>query len=176
MRPPYPNTTHRRAHQKRPIQIRNTSIRSTSLLRTPKQLSSYRTPKNSTQAPDEKYRRIHGSILPDAEDLGDERRKQRVVPASGEIVDNDESQPERERGRGGAGEPEGEDAGCGEEERQDERVLSTEAVAGVTHQDARDGVDGVAGGEEVATFGGGEAEDYGVGGDKGEGELGTSRL
>ncbi len=176
MSPPYPNTTHRRAHQECPIQIRNTSIRSTPLFLTPEQLSSNRTPKNSAQAPDEKYPRIHSSILPDSKDLGDERRKQRVVPTGGEIVDHDESQPEREGGRGGAGEPEREDAGCGEEERQEERVLSTEAVAGVADQDARDGVDGVAGGEEVATFGGGEPEDYCVGGDKGEGELGAGRL
>jgi len=179
MSPPYPNTTHRRAHQECSIPIRNTSIRSTSLLRTPKQLPSNRTPKNSAQAPHEKDKRIHSSILPDAKDLGDERRKQRIVPAGRETVERDESQPERERGRGGyedAGEPEGEDAGCGEEERQDKRVLPTEAVAGVAGQDARHGVDGVAGGEKVATFGGGEAEDYGVGGNEGEGELGAGRL
>lgn len=134
MSPPYPNTTHRRAHQECPIPIRNTNIRSTSLLRTPEQLPSNRTPKNSAQTPYEKYKRIHSSVLPDAEDLGDERRKQRIVPAGRETVEHDESQPERERGRGGcedAGEPEGEDAGCGEEERQDKRVLLTEAVAGV---------------------------------------------
>ena len=84
------------------------------------------------------------------------------------------------RGRGGccedAGEPEGEDAGCGEEERQDERVLPTEPVAGVASQDARHGVDGVGGCEKVAAFGGGEAENYGVGGNEGEGELGAGRL
>ena len=83
------------------------------------------------------------------------------------------------RGRGGcedAGEPEGEDAGCGEEERQDKRILPTKPVAGVTGQDARHGIDGVAGGEKVATFGGREAENYSVGGNEGEGELGAGRL
>ena len=179
MSPPYTYTTHRRAHQECPIPIRNISIRSTSLLRTPEQLPSNRTPKNSAQPPYEKYKRIHSSILPDAEDLGDERRKQRIVPAGRETVEHDESQPEREGGRGArqdAGEPEGEDAGCGKEERQNKRVLPTETVAGVAGQDARHGVDGVAGGEKVAPFGGGEAEDYGVGGYEGEGELGAGRL
>ncbi|KAL9613215.1 MAG: hypothetical protein Q9167_002231 [Letrouitia subvulpina] len=165
MSPPYPNTTHRRAHQECPVPICNTSIRPTSLLRTPEQLSSNRTPKNSAQPPYEKYKRIHSSILPDAEDLGDERRKQRI--------------PEREGGLGGcenAGEPKGEDAGCGEKERQNKRVLPTQAVAGIAGQDARHSVDGVAGSEKVATFRGGETEDYGVGGNEGEGELGASRL
>lgn len=100
MSPPYPNTTHRRPHQECTIPIRNTSIRSTSLLRAPEQLPSNRTPKHSAQAPYKKYKRIHSSILPDAEDLGDERRKQRIVPAGRETVEHDESQPERERGRG----------------------------------------------------------------------------
>ncbi len=179
MSPPYPNTTRRRTHQECPIPIRNTSIRSTSLLRTPEQLPSNRTPKNSAQAPYEKYKRIHSSVLPDAEDLGDERRKQRIIPAGRETVEHDESQPERVRGRGGcedAREPEGEDAGCGEEERQDKRVLPTEPVAGVAGQDARHGVDGVGGREKVATFGGGEPKNYGVGGNEGEGELGAGRL
>ena len=75
------------------------------------------------------------------------------------------------RGRGGcedAGEPEGEDAGCGEEERQDKRVLPTKSVAGVARQDARHGVNGVGGREKVAAFGGGEAKNYGVGGNEGE--------
>ena len=90
----------------------------------------------------------------------DERRKQRIVPAGRETVEHDESQPERVRGRGGcedAGEPEGEDAECGEEERQEKRVLPTKPVAGVARQDARHGVDGVGGREKVATFGGGKA-------------------
>lgn len=137
--PPYPNTTRRRAHQECSIPIRNTGVRLTSLLRTPEQLPSNRTPKNSAQSPYEKYKRIHSGILPDAKHLGDERRKQRIVPAGRETVEHDESQPEREGGRCGyedAGEPEGEDAGCGEEERQDKRVLPTEAVAGVASQDA----------------------------------------
>ena len=118
--------------------------------------------------------------MPDAKDLGDERREQRIVPAGREAVERDKSQPEREGGRRGvckdAGDPEGEDAGRGEEERQDKRVLPAEAVAGVARQDARHGVDGVAGGEEVGAFGGSEADDYGVGGNEGEGELGASRL
>ena len=179
MSPPYPNTTHRRARQESPIPICNESIRSTSLLRIPEQLPSNRTPKNSAQAPYEKYKRIHSSKLPDAEELGDERRKQRIVPAGRKTVEHDESQPEREGGRGGCedtGQPEGEDAGCGEEERQDKRVLPTEAVAGVTGKDATHGVDGVASGEKIATFGGGVAEDYGVGGNEGEGELCAGRL
>lgn len=138
-----------------------------------------RTPKNSPQAPDEKDKGIHSSILPDAEDFGDERREQRVVPAGGKTVEHDESQPEREGGRSGgedAGEPEGENAACGKQERQDKRVLPAETVTGVAGQDARDSVDGVTGGEEVATSGGGEAEDYGVGRNKGEGELSAGRL
>ena len=118
--------------------------------------------------------------MPDAKDLRDERRKQRIVPAGRKTVEHDESQPERVRGRGGccedAGEPEGEDAGCGEEKRQDERVLPTEPVAGVARQDACHGVDGVGGREKVATFGRGEAKDYGVGGNEGEGELGAGGL
>ena len=149
MSPPYPNTTQRCARQECPIPIRNSNIRSTSLLRTPKQLPSNRTPENSTQSPNEKYKSIHSCILPDAKDFRDERRKQRIVPAGRKTVEDDESQPERVGGRGGccedAGEPEGEDAGCGEEERQDERVLPTEPVAGVASQDARHGVDGVGG-------------------------------
>lgn len=84
------------------------------------------------------------------------------------------------RGRGGCGEdarePEGENAGCGEEERQDERVLPTEPIASVARQDARHGVDSVGGCEKVATFGGGEAKNYGVGGNEREGELGAGRL
>ena len=179
MSPPYPNTTHCRAHQECPIPICNTSICSTSLLRTPEQLSSNRTPKNSAQAPYEKYERIHSSILPDTKDLGDERRKQRIVPAGRETVEHDESQPERVRGGGGcedAREPEGEDTGCGEEERHDKRILPTESVAGIAGQDARHGVDGVGGRKKVATFGGGEANNYGVGGNEGEGELGAGRL
>ena len=84
------------------------------------------------------------------------------------------------RGRGGccedAREPEGEDAGSGEEERQDKRVLPTEPVTGVTGQDASHGVDGVGGREKVATFGGAEAKNYGVGGNEREGELGAGRL
>ncbi|KAL9041953.1 MAG: hypothetical protein Q9214_003936 [Letrouitia sp. 1 TL-2023] len=168
MSPPYPNTTNRCAHQECPVPIRNTDIRPTSLLRTPEQLSSNRTSKNSAQPPYEKNECIHSSILPNAEDLGDERRKQRIVPTGRETG-----------GRGGyenAGEPEGEDAGCSEEERKDKRVLPTEAVTGVAGQDARHGIDGVAGGEKIAAFGDGETEDYGVRRNEGQGELGTGRL
>ena len=83
------------------------------------------------------------------------------------------------RARGGcedAGEPKGEDAGCGEEERQEKRVLPTKPVAGVTGQDARHGVDGVGGREKVAILGGREAKNCGVGGNEGERELGAGRL
>ena len=54
--------------------------------------------------------------------------------------------------------------------------MPTEPVAGVAGQDTRHGIDGVGGCEKVATFGGGEAKNYGVGGNEGEGELGAGRL
>lgn len=49
-------------------------------------------------------------------------------------------------------------------------------VASVAGQDARHSVDGIAGGEKVAPFGGREAEDYSVGGYEGERELSTGHL
>lgn len=177
--PPYPNTTHCRAHQECPIPIRDTSIRSCALVRAPKQLPTNRTPKHSPQTPYEEDKRIHSSILPDAEDLGDECWEQRIEPAARETVEHDESHPERDGGRSGyqdTGEPEGKDAGCGEEERQDKRVLPAEAVAGVAGQDARHGVNGVGSSEEVGALRGGAAKDYGIGGNEGEGKLGASRL
>jgi len=178
--PPYANTKHGRTHQECAIPIRNTSIRSRPLFRTPKQLTANRAPKHSAQPPGEKDKCIHSSILADAEDLGDEGREQRIVSTGRDTVEHDESQPEGEGGRRGgcqdAREPEGKDAGCGEEERQDERVLPAEAVASVARQDATHGVDGVACGKEIGAFGGGEAEADRVRGNEGEGQLGPSRL
>ncbi len=92
--PPYPNTARRRTHQERPIPISNTSIRPRPLIQTPEQSATNRTPKHSPQPPHKENKRIHGRILPDTEDFGDERREQRIVTAGGDAVENYESQPQ----------------------------------------------------------------------------------
>ncbi len=98
IRPPYPNTTRRRAHQQRPIPIRNPRIRSTPLLHPPQQPAPNRAPKNRAQAPHKQDKRIHTRILPDTKNLGDERGEERVVTPRGEAVEHDEGEPEREGG------------------------------------------------------------------------------
>lgn len=166
IRPSYPNTAHGRTHKQRAVPINDAGVR----LRIPEQLAADGAPEHGAEAPDEEDEGVDGGVLADAEDLGDEGGEEPVVAAGGDAVEHDEGEPQRERRRGrgrqDARQPEGEDAGRGHEEREDQRVLPPEPVARVARQHPRHGVDGVARGEEVGALGGGEAEDYGVGGDE----------